>query len=143
MTCARTATRALYIALELSQDQWLLAWATQAAEKPRFRSVPARDLSRLDAEIAKAKTRFGLAAAARVRTCSEAGRDGCWLHRALTKLGIHKVVDSGALEVNRRRKHAKSDPVDAAKLLNLLCRYHGGERKVFSVVNVPTVADED
>jgi transposase len=33
--------------------------------------------------------------------------------------------------------------VDAAKLLNLLCRYHGGESKVWSVVNVPTVADED
>jgi transposase len=53
------------------------------------------------------------------------------------------VVDSGAIEVNRRRKHVKSDPVDAAKLLNLLCRYHGGERKVWSLVNVPTVADED
>src|SRR5262249_45263215 len=65
-------------------------------------------------------------------------------HRALASQGIHNVVvDSGAIEVNRRRKHAKSDPVDAAKLLNLLCRYHGGERKVFSVVNVPTVADED
>jgi transposase len=27
--------------------------------------------------------------------------------------------------------------------LNLLCRYHGGERKVWSIVNVPAVADED
>jgi transposase len=26
---------------------------------------------------------------------------------------------------------------------NLLCRYHGGERKLWSVVNVPAVADED
>src|SRR5262249_54994322 len=63
--------------------------------------------------------------------------------RALTKMGIHNgVVDSGAIEVNRRRQRVKSDPVDAAKLLNLLCRYHGGERKVGTVVNVPTVADE-
>jgi transposase len=53
------------------------------------------------------------------------------------------VVDSGAIEVNRRHKHAKTDPMDAAKLVNLLCRYHGGERKVWAVVNVPTVADED
>jgi transposase len=52
-------------------------------------------------------------------------------------------VDSGAIEVNRRHKRAKTDPIDAAKLLNLLCRYHGGERKVWSVVNVPAVADED
>jgi transposase len=62
----------------------------------------------------------------------------------LTSRGIHNVVvDSGASEVNRRRKHAQSDPVDAAKLLKLLCRYHGGERKVFRVVNGPTVEDED
>jgi transposase len=62
----------------------------------------------------------------------------------LTSMGIiNVVVDSGAIEVNRRHKHAKTDPIDAGKLLKLLCRYHGGERKVWSVVNVPTVADED
>jgi transposase len=139
-----TLTGTLYLALELGQDKWLLACATQAAEKPRYRSLPARDLTRLQEEIAKAKRRFDLPADAPVCTCYEAGRDGFWLHRALTTLGItNVVVDSSAIEVNRRQKHIKSDPVDAAKLLNLLCRYHGGERKVFSAVNVPTVADED
>ena len=144
MTTTATTTRALYIALELSQDKWLLACATQVAEKPRFRPVSARDLGRLDQEIAKAKQRFGLPADAPVYTCYEAGRDAFWLHRALTSRGIHNlVVDSGAIEVNRRRKRAKTDPIDAGKLLNLLCRYHGGERKVWSVVNVPAVEDED
>src|SRR5262249_29830334 len=139
-----TATGTLYIALELGQDKWLLACATQAAQKPRFRGLPARDLSNLQEEIANAKDRFGLPADAPVFTCYEAGRDGFWRHRALTKLGIHNVVvDSGAIEVNRRRQHVQSDPVDAAKLLKLLCRYHSGERKVWSVVHVPTVADED
>jgi transposase len=144
MNAITTNTGTLYLALELGQDKWLVACATQAAEKPRYRSLPARDLTRLQEEIAKAKQRFGLLADVPVCTCYEAGRDGFWLHRALTKLGIHNVVvDSGAIEVNRRQKHVKSDPVDAAKLLKLLCRYHGGERKVFSVVNVPTVEDED
>jgi transposase len=144
MTSTTTTTGTLYIALELGWDKWLIACATQAAEKPRLRSLPARDLTRLQAEIAKAKQRFGLPADAPVCTCFEAGRDGFWLHRALTSMGISNVVvDSGAIEVNRRRKHVKSDPVDAGKLLILLCRYHGGERKVWSVVNVPTVADED
>ncbi len=139
-----TATKTLYIALELSQDKWLLACATAAAEKPRFRSVPARNLARLGDEIAKAKARFGLAAEARVCTCYEAGRDGFWLHRALTSMGIDNVVvDASSIEVNRRSKHIKTDPVDAGKLVNLLCRYHGGERKVWSVVNVPGVDDED
>src|SRR5262249_18786150 len=105
--------------------------------------LPARDLTRPQQEIAKAKARFDLPADAPVCTCYEAGRDGFWLHRALTSQGINNVVvDSGAIEVNRRRKQAKTDPIDAAKLVNLLCRYHGGERKVFSVVNVPTAQDE-
>jgi len=139
-----TTTGTLYIALELGWDKWLMACATAAAQKPRFRSVPARDLKRLQEEIAKAKVRFKLPADAPVRTCFEAGRDGFWLHRALLSLGIDNVVvDSSAIEVNRRRKHVKSDPVDAAKLVNHLCRYHNGERKVWSVVNVPSVADED
>jgi transposase len=136
--------RALYVALELGQDKWHLAFATQAAEKPRFRAIPGRDLGRLADEIKKAKDRFGLPADAPVRTCYEAGRDGFWVHRALTARGIDNVVvDSSSIEVDRRRKRVKSDPVDAAKLLNLLCRYHAGEDKVWRVVRVPAVADED
>ena len=33
--------------------------------------------------------------------------------------------------------------MDAAKLVNMLCRYHCGERKVWRVVQVPAVSDED
>jgi transposase len=144
MTTNTTGTGTLYIALELGCDKWLLACTTQAAQKPRFRPVPARDLTKLREEIAKAKTRFGLPDDAPVRTCYEAGRDGFWLHRALTSMGIDNVVvDASAIEVNRRRKHHKTDPADAAKLVSLLCRYHGGERKVWSVVHVPAIGDED
>jgi transposase len=139
-----TTIKSLYIALELGQDKWLLACATAAAEKPRLRSMPARDLDRLALEIAKAKARFQLPPDAPVCTCYEAGRDGFWLHRALTTRGIvNIVVDASSIEVNRRSKQVKTDPVDAGKLLNLLCRFHGGERKVWRVVHVPTVADED
>jgi transposase len=142
MTTANINT--LYVALELVCDKWVLASATQAAEKPRFRTVAARNLAAFNEEIAKAKARFGLPADAPVCTCYEAGRDGFWLHRALTKLGItNVVVDASSIEVNRRQKQIKSDPVDAAKLVNMLCRYHAGERKVWSVVNVPSVQDED
>src|SRR5262245_5067848 len=133
----------LYVALELGQEKWVLACATQAAERPRLRNLSARDLGRLAEEIAKAKARFGLPAEAPVRTCYEAGRDGFWLHRALQQRGIDNVVvDSSSIEVDRRAKRVKSDPVDAAKLVSLLCRYHAGERKVWRVVRVPAAADE-
>jgi transposase len=143
MTTANTIGT-LYVALELGCDKWVLASATQAAEKPRFRTISARNLAAFQEEIAKAKARFGLPADAPACTCYEAGRDGFWLHRALTKMGIiNVVVDASSIEVNRRQKQVKSDPVDATKLVNMLCRYHAGERKVWSVVNVPSVADED
>jgi transposase len=139
-----TVVPTLYIAFELGQDKWLLGFATQAAQKPRLRMVPARDLERVREEIAKAKSRFGLPADAAVRSCYEAGRDAFWLHRALVAMGIDNVVvDSSSIETNRRGKRVKTDAVDATKLVNLLCRYHAGERKVWSVVNVPDEADED
>ena len=56
---------------------------------------------------------------------------------------VNVVVDAASIEVNRRARRAKSDGLDASKLLQQLQRYHGGERKVWSVVNVPGVADED
>ena len=98
-------TPTLHVALELGQDKRVLASATQAAEKPCFRTVPARNLAALGEDIAKAKVRFGLPAEAPVRTCSEAGRDGFWLHRALHQRGIDNVVvDSSSIEVDRRSK---------------------------------------
>src|SRR6476619_5106908 len=100
MTAANTGT--LYVALELGRDKWHLACATQAAEKPRFRALPARDRARLAQEVARAKERFRLPADAPVRTCYEAGRDGFWVHRALVAGGIDNViVDSSSIEVDR------------------------------------------
>jgi len=137
-------TRGLFVALELGWDKWLLACATEPAQKPRFRPVAARNVPALLEELVRAKQRFGLPDDAPVFTCYEAGRDGFWLDRCLRQHGIaNVVVDASSIEVNRRAKRAKTDPVDAGKLLSLLIRYHGGERKVWSVVTVPAVEDED
>ena len=95
-------------------------------------------------EIKKAKLRFGLPADAPVLSCYEAGRDGFWIHRFLAHEGIQNiVVDSASIEVSRRKRRAKSDRLDAVKLVSMLIRWHNGEKKVWSVVHVPTVADED
>jgi len=139
-----TPTEILYLAFELGETQWKLAFTIGVGQKPRLRSMPARDLSRLEEEIRKAKKRFQLPADTPVRSCYEAGRDGFWLHRHLAASGVDNcVVDSASSEVNRRQRRTKTDRLDAGKLLNLLLRYHGGEGKVWSVVRVPSVADED
>jgi len=62
----------------------------------------------------------------------------------LATVGIdNRVVDSGSIEVNRRRRRAKSDGLDARKLVTMLVRYHAGESRVWSVVRIPTVEQED
>jgi transposase len=77
-------------------------------------------------------------------SCYEAGREGFWLHRCLQGHGItNHVVDSSSIEVNRRRRRAKSDGLDVRKLLSMLLRYAHGERQVWQVVQVPSVEAED
>jgi transposase len=144
MATQQQGVRGLYIAFELGWEKWVLAFATELAEKPRYRTLVARDLNALMTEIAKAKERFKLSPDAPVFTCYEAGRDGFWLHRYLTAKGItNLVVDAASIEVNRRAKQVKTDPLDAGKLLNQLIRYHHGEKKVWGVVNPPSWEDED
>ena len=55
-----TRTDVLYLAFELGETQWKLAFTIGVGQKPRLRSMPARDLPRLQEEIAKAKKRFQL-----------------------------------------------------------------------------------
>jgi transposase len=134
----------LYVAFELGVSEWKLGFTLNLSATPRMRVMPARDRARLEREIAEAKKAFGLTPTAAVRSCYEAGRDGFWLHRYLTSAGIdNRVVDSASIEVNRRLRRAKSDGLDARKLLGMLVRYHAGEAKVWSVVRVPTVDEED
>src|SRR5262245_32658052 len=73
---------------------------------------------------------FGLPAGTLVVSCYEAGRDGFWLHRYLTARGItNRIVDSSSIEVNRRKRRAKTDRIDAGKLVGMLIRYYNGETK--------------
>jgi transposase len=142
--CTQTAAPALYVAFELSWTNWKMAFTIGAGQPPRIRTVPARCASLVLNEIKKAKLRFGLPNSAPVVSCYEAGRDGFWIHRFLTHEKVQNiVVDSASIEVSRRKRRAKSDRLDAVKLVSMLIRWHNGEKKVWSVVHVPTVADED
>ena len=134
----------LYMAFELSQTKWLLGFTIGFGQRPRLRSIAARDLAALPNEIHLARERFGLGEETPVISCYEAGRDGFWLHRYLSSIGISNlVVDSASIEVNRRAKQAKTDKLDLDKLLTMLMRYEAGEKKVWQVVHVPSPEVED
>ena len=142
-TESTAAGATLYLAFELGSTKWVLAFTTSPGQRPRLRVIPAGDLATLVREIALAQDKFQLLRTSRVRSCYEAGRDGFWLHRWLLAQGItNVVVDSSSIEVNRRARRAKTDRLDAGKLVQLLMRAAQGEPQVWSEVRVPTLAAE-
>ena len=103
-------TATVFLALELGSTRWKLAFAVTRASRPRLRTVPAGDLAALWREMAAAKQRFALEPDTPVRSCYEAGRDGFWLHRALSAHGISNVVvDPSSIAVDRRQRRVKTD----------------------------------
>src|SRR4029453_1284406 len=134
----------LFLAFELGKNTWKLGFTIGVAQQPRERTIPAGALDTLQQEITRAKQRFGLPEDACVVSCYEAGRDGFWLHRYLVAHNIQNhIIDSESIEVNRRQRRAKTDRLDVRKLLTMLLRHSAGETKVWSVVRVPSVDEED
>jgi transposase len=133
----------LYVAFELGKKDWKLAMTSGFGIEPWVKTVASRGWAAVEAALTQGRRRFGLRADARVVSCYEAGRDGFWIHRALAQRGItNRVVDSASIEVNRRARRAKTDRLDAFKLVRMLVRVAGGERGVWNELHVPSVAAE-
>ena len=133
----------LYVAFELGLKTWKLAMTPAIGTKPWVRTVPGSDVRGVRELLTRATARFGLPGSARVVSCYEAGRDGFWIHRALTAMGVeNRVIDSASIEVSRRARRSKTDRLDALKLVAMLLRVCGGERGVWHEVRVPSVAEE-
>lgn len=147
-----TATRALldsvgeptlYVAFELGKTDWKLAMTSGFGVEPWLQTVPSRDWAAVDRALQRGRARFGLPAGAAVQSCYEAGRAGFWIHRALTARRIgNRVVDSASIEISRRARRVKTDRLDALKLVTMLVRVCGGERRVWREVRVPTAAED-
>ena len=133
----------LFVAFELGKQAWKLAMTSGFGVEPWVKGVPGGDLRAVSRALEQGRQRFGLPTATRVISCYEAGRDGFWIHRALAQLGVsNRVVDSASIEVNRRARRTKTDRLDALKLVTMLVRVWAGEKRVWSEVRVPTIAEE-
>jgi transposase len=133
----------LYVAFELGKKEWKLAMTSGFGVVPLLRSVAAGNLAAVLDAVRVGRTRFGLPADAGVVSCYEAGRDGFWVHRALTRAGfVNRVVDSASIEVNRRARRAKTDRIDALKLVAMLVRVWYGDVTAWREVRVPSVSTE-
>jgi transposase len=138
-----TRTTPLLVSLELDSKRWRVTMTDGSTRVSEYK-VDAGDGAALLGVIERGRARFGLAKDATVLSCYEAGRDGFWLHRFLMANGVRNhVVDAASMEVNRRRRRAKTDRIDGRKLLTNLARFVAGEKKPWSVVRVPSEAEED
>jgi transposase len=132
----------LKVALDVAKREYKVAMS-DGGSRIREVHVPAQQLAALVSCFARGKAQFGLPADAPVIVCHEAGRDAFWLHRALESLGVTSVIfDPSSLEENRRARRAKTDRIDARRLLTALLRWLRGEHGAHAV-NVPSSETED
>jgi len=130
--------------IELSKKSWIVAVNTPLSDKISKYTV--KGWNGLLEVIGKIRARVGreLQRPVEVVSCYEAGYDGFWLHRLLEENGVRNfVIDPASLQVDRRARRVKTDNIDVTKLLRSLMAYLRGEPKVWSVVRVPTIAEED
>src|SRR5277367_223993 len=133
-------------AIELSKESWVIGFTTPLSAKICRRNLSGGDWKGLLELIEEVRARVSreIGRAVEVTSCYEAGYDGFWLHRQLEAHGVRNyVIDPASLQVDRRMRRAKTDRVDAERLLRSLMAYLRGEPKVWSVVRVPSVAEED
>jgi transposase len=134
------------LAIELSKKSWIVAVNTPLSDKiSRYTLKPCDGKELLDL-CERIRTRVARETGKRVEivSCYEAGYDGFWLHRLLEAHGIRNyVIDPASLQVDRRARRAKTDHIDTERMLRSMMAYLRGEPKVWSVVRVPSVAEED
>lgn len=134
----------LYTSLDVGDRSWELG-LTGGEGTITTKEIEAVDFEQLDEKLEWAKEYFDLDQEATVVCCHEAGRQGFWLHRKLEDKGIvSAVVDPGSLRSQKKGERAKTDRIDAEKLVDELVRWCRGHRDhSFNLVRVPEPADED
>jgi transposase len=132
------------MAIELSAATWKLGFADCLGRRPRIRSVDAGELGDLQLEISKARKSLKLEEDCPVVSCYEAGRDGFWVHRCLVAMGVDSlIVEPASIEVNRKKRRAKTDRIDAGKIVAALMRYRLGDKTACRMIRIPDTEAED
>lgn len=142
-----TTSNQLAVSFELSKNSWKLALHDGFREKASIHTVTSEVASaRLNEAIAvieQAKKKWQLAADTQVVIMFEAGQDGFWIQRALTQKGYEAlVIDPASLPVERQARRAKTDRLDAIKLVLALRAWLRGEHDRMHVIKVPSMEAE-
>src|SRR3990172_5848001 len=137
----------LAVSLELASKSWKVGLDDGKRKSPAVHGVdhaqPEGRLGEAIAVIERPKAKWGLAPGVRVVVMYEAGQDGFWIQRALSERGYEAlVVDAASIPVERRTRRAKTDRLDAIRLVVTLRAWLRGERDRMKVVRVPAVEAE-
>jgi transposase len=138
----------LAVALELASASWKIALHDGNRENAAIKIVsaeaPGDRLRQVLAEIAKIKSKWVLPDDIRIVVLYEAGQDGFWIARALAGMGIEALVcDPASLLVTRQARRAKTDRLDAIRLVDSLRAWLGGARDRMRVIRTPSPEAED
>jgi transposase len=137
------AEEMLAVSLELSKGSWKIALHDGRRDKPALHTVASENPGKRLAEAAKViestKKKWGLPEQTRIVVIYEAGQDGFWIKRDLSVLGYEVyIVDPASIPVERRARRAKTDRLDAIRLVTALLGWLRGERDRMHVIQMPT-----
>lgn len=133
----------LAISLELACKSWKLGLHDGRHPKASVHSVdaelPAERLEQAVNVVKMQARKWELPDETRVVFLYEAGQDGFWIQRALAARGYEAyVVDPASIPVKRQGRRAKTDRLDAIRLVECLRAWLRGERAEVKMVHVPT-----
>jgi transposase len=134
---------ALVVAVEISRATWVIAAHVPGLGHVKVRRrIEARGEALLLAiEQLKRRAATGIH---HVIVTYEAGYTGFWLARLLRRHAIEVyVIQPVSVPVDRRRRRAKTDAIDADLLLRTCLAFLRGEPRVCSMVPIPDQEDED
>jgi transposase len=135
----------VHVAFELSKATWKLGILLPGSSKLSRYAVAGGDLRALAAQLSVVREKASrVGKQVRILSCYEAGFDGHWLHRWLTRQGIvNHEIDPSSIEINRRARQAKTDRIDLERIMRSFLAYLRGEPRACSMVHVPSPEDED
>ncbi len=138
-------TATIHAALEAGNRRWILGLGDPGdASRTSLHKLPPQDVTGLPGKIGQARFRASASGSVRVALTYEAGCEGFRLARRPVGEDLEAVVcDPASLEVVRRKRKAKTDRIDARKMVRALKARDGGDRDALSPVRVPSGGEED
>lgn len=148
---AQTATLvdlgAIFVSLELSKSTWLVTALSPCSEKMSRHTIEGGDIVSLFAcfEALRQKAKRREDRLYPLVVIQEAGLDGFWLGRVLSKqdwIESH-IVEAASIAMPRRHRRAKTDRIDGETLIRALMTWKRGEPRACSMVKLLSAEEED